>query len=200
MCRSRRGRRFCESRYSLSVQAGRSLRGLKRAWRVAGLRGRRLRPARLCEPQEHSPFILGHSLRSISALRIRGLRADRCHGELAIRSRPKIKPKAQLIVQPNPPPQPSPMLGLARRENRIRFSRPKNKHSPKLVPVLRPVSASLRLRCRSATAVARGNSCRIGRMPTGRICPLKRAGDGVFAQNRVFRAPWEILSKHASAF
>ncbi len=35
-------------------------------------------------------------------------------------------------------------------------------HSPKLAPVLRPVSASLRLRFRSATAVARGNSCRIG--------------------------------------
>ena len=33
--------------------AGRSLRGLKRAWRVAGLRGGRLRPARLCEPQLH---------------------------------------------------------------------------------------------------------------------------------------------------
>ncbi len=108
----------------------------------------------------------------------------------------------KLSQQFNPKQSPphSPMLGLARRENRIRFSRPKNKHSPKLVPVLRPVSASLRLRCRSATAVARGNSCRIGRMPTGRICPLKRAGDGVFAQNRVFRAPWEILSKHASAF
>ncbi|WP_304708524.1 hypothetical protein, partial [uncultured Rikenella sp.] len=40
----------------------------------------------------------------------------------------------------------SPMLGLARRENRNRFSRPKNSHSP----ILRPVCASLRLRFRSA--------------------------------------------------
>ena len=77
MRRSRRGRRFSESRYSLFVKAGRSLRGPKQAWRVAGLRGRRLRPARLCAPQEHSPFIHGHSRRSISALRIQGLRADR---------------------------------------------------------------------------------------------------------------------------
>ncbi len=53
-------------------------------------------------------------------------------------------------------PKPSPMLGPARRENRNRFSRPKNEHAPKLALVLRPMSASLRLRCRSATfAVAR---------------------------------------------
>ncbi len=74
-------------------------------------------------------------------------------------------------------PNPSPVLGPARLENRLRFSSPKNKHSPthgpKQSPVLRPVSASLRLRFRSATfTVARGNSCRIGRAPTGRICPL----------------------------
>ncbi len=72
-------------------------------------------------------------------------------------------------------------------------------HSPELVPKHCPVSTSLRLRFRSATfSVARGNSCRIGRAPTGRICPLKRAGDGVFAQNRVFRAPCAIhpLSAH----
>ncbi|WP_304471414.1 hypothetical protein, partial [uncultured Rikenella sp.] len=41
-----------------------------------------------------------------------------------------------------------------RRENRNRFSRPKNRHSPKhdpkLAPVLYPVCASLRLRYRSA--------------------------------------------------
>ncbi len=44
----------------------------------------------------------------------------------------------------------SPLLGPARRENQLRFSRLKNKHSPKLAPVLRTVSASLRLRFRSA--------------------------------------------------
>ncbi|WP_300601360.1 hypothetical protein, partial [uncultured Rikenella sp.] len=43
------------------------------------------------------------------------------------------------------------MLGPARRENRNRFSRPKNKYSP----VFRPVSASLRLRLRSAAFSAR---------------------------------------------
>ena len=42
--------------------------------------------------------------------------------------------------------------GPARQENRLRFSRPKNEHGPKLVPVLRLVCASLRLRFRSAAA------------------------------------------------
>ena len=134
--RPRRGRRFREeSRYSLSVLTVRrqqrcnetqpSLRkcncfsGLKpagpTATLVAGLRCGRLRPARLCESQKHSPT----------------------HG-----------PKHCLTANP--------ILGLAWRENRSRFSRPKNSHSPKPSPVLRPVSASLRLRCRSAAfAVAR---------------------------------------------
>ena len=83
-------------------------------------------------------------------------------------------------------------LGPMRWENRIRFSHPKNKHGPKLAPILRPVSASLRLRWRRSALeswaclllnVARGNSYRIGRVPTGRICPLKRAGDGIFARS-----------------
>ncbi len=43
-------------------------------------------------------------------------------------------------------------LGPARLENQLRFSSPKNSHSPKHSPVLRPVSASLRLRFRSAGA------------------------------------------------
>ncbi len=100
-------------------------------------------------------------------------------------------------------------LSPTRRENRSRFSRPKNSRSPKHSPVLRPVSASLRLRFRSAGAarhakdervltVARGNSCRIGQVPTDRICPFRRAGDGFHTP--FDRAPWEILSKHASAF
>ncbi len=42
--------------------------------------------------------------RSISALRIRGLRADRCHGNLAICSRLKAWPR----VQPNSPPKSKP--------------------------------------------------------------------------------------------
>ena len=49
----------------------------------------------------------------------------------------------------------SPMPGPARRENRNRFSRLKNRHGPKHGPVLRSVSASLRLRFRSAAFSAR---------------------------------------------
>ena len=68
-------------------------------------------------------------------------------------------------------------------------------HRPKFAPVLRPVSASLRLRYRSAAfAVARGNSCRIGSPPTGRICHLKRAGDGIFVSgSNFFRAPARFI-------
>ncbi len=86
-------------------------------------------------------------------------------------------------------PNPSLMLGPARRENRSRFSRLKNSRSPKQSPILRPVSASLRLRFRSAAlVVARGNSCRIGRVPTGRICPLSGRATNVCAKF-VVRAP-----------
>ncbi len=59
-------------------------------------------------------------------------------------------PKPGQQLSPIHCPNLRPMLGPARRENRFRFSRPKNSRSPKLAPVLRPVSASLRLRCRFA--------------------------------------------------
>ncbi len=88
--------------------------------------------------------------------------------------------------------RPSPPSGFAAGRQGRRFGEPHyslsaqssaKKHSP----ILRPVSASLRLRFRSATfSVARGNSCRIGRVPTGRICPLWRAGDGFFVGEQVF--------------
>ena len=82
------------------------------------------------------------------------------------------------------------MLGLARRENRIRFSRPKNKHSPKLAPVLCPVSASLRLRLRSAAfAVARWDFILI-------LLTAKRVKSLIYAGGRrIFRAPWGNLVK-----
>ena len=55
------------ARYLLSVQAGQSLRGLKRAWRVTSLRGGRLRPARPKGSQK-----LGPKRRPVSAsLRLR---------------------------------------------------------------------------------------------------------------------------------
>ncbi len=64
---------------------------------------------RFGEPQKHGQFVFGRSQRrtkterkrSISALRIRGLRADRCHRDLATRSHPKFQPKAR----PNSPPR-----------------------------------------------------------------------------------------------
>ncbi len=56
-------------------------------------------------------------------------------------------PQARRLCEPQKLSQ---QLGPARRENRLRFSRLKNRHSPKHSPVLCPVSASLRLRFRSA--------------------------------------------------
>ena len=67
----RQGRRFGEPRYSLSVQAGRSLRGLKRALRVAGLPWGGVRPARLCESQEHSPKLAPVPCPVSASLRLR---------------------------------------------------------------------------------------------------------------------------------
>ena len=73
-------------------------------------------------------------------------------------TRPAVRRTALLALGPKPVKRfspihrlnPNPMLGPARRENRLRFSRPKNRHNPKHSPVLRPVPASLRLRFRSA--------------------------------------------------
>ena len=65
-------------------------------------------------------------------------------------------PKGSQEHYPKPSPTHSPnlipMLGPAQHENRFRFSCPKNNRSPKPSPILRPVSASLRLRLRSAAA------------------------------------------------
>ena len=54
-CATLKGRRSnaFSVKFSLVARSGRSLRGPK-ATLVAGLRDRRLRPARLCEPQKHS--------------------------------------------------------------------------------------------------------------------------------------------------
>ncbi len=55
---------------------------------------------------------------------------------------------------------------------------PKEQAQPKALPRVRLTAAPLSLR---HIPVARGNSCRIGPEPTGRICHLRRAGDGFHA-------------------
>ncbi|WP_300601882.1 hypothetical protein, partial [uncultured Rikenella sp.] len=58
--------------------------------------------------------------------------------------------------------------------------------SPKFAPVLGPVSAPLRLRCRSAAAVARWDFISI-LLTAKRVKSLfKRAGDGFFAHHSFF--------------
>ena len=78
----------------------------------------------------------------------RGVAAN-CAAQRAAKARTNARPPAQL----NSPPkfQPKARPDAARLENRSRFSSPKNRHVPKLAPTLGPVSASLRLRLRSAT-------------------------------------------------
>ncbi len=75
--------------------------------------------------------------------------------DASLRPRTAILRIALLALGPNSSPKLVPMLSPTRQENRLRFSRLKNKHSPKLAPVLRPVSASLRLRLRSAAFLRR---------------------------------------------
>ncbi len=176
MRRPRRVARFLsEPRYSLSTYSSSPpAESSNELRRVAALPLPGRRTARIKEPQKHDQEL--SPILSCSACRLGDKAGD---------------PKGSQEHCPSPrhlPRQNSrPILGPARRENRFRFSRLKNRHGPKLAPVLRPVSASLRLRCRSAAfSVARGNSCRIGRVPTGRICPLKRAGDGVFGRVDLF--------------
>ena len=107
--------------------------------------------------QEHNPFVLGAPPRAANA---------------SPSPRTAILRIALLALAPK--------LGPARRENRFRFSRPKNRHSPKLDPVLRPVSASLRLRYRSAGAARHPKD--------GRATEFSHTVE-------FFRAPGEILSK-----
>ncbi len=93
-----------EQRLSCQVQPCRPI-GSKpagpKATPVASLRCGRLRPARLCEPQKLSPFVFGRSqrrtnIKAEAASKRRcasppypGVRADRYHGKLAVRSPPK---------------------------------------------------------------------------------------------------------------
>ncbi len=124
---------------------------------------------------------------SLSAPKLSSTRPN-SWGRQAAASGPGIEdapPQARRFYEPqkhgqqfslNRSPEPSPMLGSTRRENRKRFSRLKNRHCPKLAPILRPVSASLRLRFRSATffaRLARGSSFE----PDGTALRGRRPGD-----------------------
>ncbi len=86
-----------------------------------------------------------------------------------------LAPKPGKRLSPIYRPNPSPMLGPARCENRNRFSHPKNSRSPKHC---RAVPLSLR-RCRSA--------------------PERWASDGIFAHGRVFPRACAIHSISAHA-
>ncbi len=89
-------------------------------------------------------------------------------------------PQARRLCEPQKLSQ---QLGPVRRENRNRFSRLKNRYSPKLDPVLRPVSVSLRFRYRSATFCRRPLGFHLIFANAKRAKSLfKRAGDGVFAR------------------
>ncbi len=167
--RPRRGRRFWESRYSLSPQSF---------------------------PQS-APILWG------SGCGVRpGHRRCPAAGPAALRAA-----KAQPMIQPQS--KPHARLGAAGKPFSV-FP-PEEQAQPKVRPSSRPcvspTAAPLSLRrCRSALErwvylllnVARGNSCRIGQVPTGRICPLSGRATGfsraplgvarVFGYRRVLRS------------
>ena len=132
--------------------------------------------------QEHGQFVFGRSQRrtnteherSISALRIRGLRADRYHGASATRFQPKAKPRVRLTAAP---------LSLRRCRSALERWQPiplffVRAPLGNLIKTHRCILTISLLRRGARFSVARGNSCRIGSPPIGRICPLTRAGDG----------------------
>ena len=168
--------------------------------------------AEACEPQGFNsiyllPVVFGLSPIRFSFRRVGALAATGPATRWIAKAMPKARPKVQsnsvgfglrapgVGRRPSAqarrfyePQKHSQQLGLARRENRFRFSRPKNSRSPKHSPVLRPVSASLRLRCRSAAfAVARWDFISILLTAKRVKSPFRRAGDG-FLHEIVFFA------------
>ncbi len=115
-----------------------------------GRQGRR--PFRVARARPiHRPFWEVHPRRASPApLMRRYARGRRFLWNRAIRSRPIAVHRWRRTARLCEPQKLGQRRGPAQRENRSRFSRPKNKQSPKPSPVLRPVSASLRLRFRSA--------------------------------------------------
>ena len=118
------------------------------------------RTARLSESQEHGPF-LGVTTTSFTAP--------------VLSNSSSARPPRAANASPSPRtaiPSGIALLALALNS------------SPKLAPILRPVSASLRLRCRSAAfAVARWDFISI-LLTANRVKSLfKRAGDGIFARS-----------------
>ncbi len=132
---------------------------------AAGRQGRRFD-----EPQKHSQFVFGRSQRRTN-IKAEAASKRRCasppHPGAA--GRPLTRGlsyslSAQSMTNkfsPTHRPQSKPHARPARLENRNRFSSLKNNRSPKLAPVLRPVSASLRLRCRSAGAARHAKTGRV---------------------------------------
>ncbi len=118
------------------------------------------RTARLSESQEHGPF-LGVTTTSFTAP--------------VLSNSSSARPPRAANASPSPRtaiPSGIALLALALNS------------SPKLAPILRPVSASLRLRCRSAAfAVARWDFISILLTANRVKSPFKRAGDGIFARS-----------------
>ncbi len=138
-----------------------------------------------------------------------GLRAPRVGRRPSAQARRFYEPQKHNLFARGPKlnkkhhPIHSPLLGPARLENRFRFSSLKNNRSPKFAPILRPVSASLRLRCRSATFSSPAAILGISRAPAGRICPLRRAGDGFCVRSSFSRAlgnPVKTCQQHFDDF
>ena len=157
----------------------------QRAWRVTALRRGWLRPARLCEPQLHHPI-----LRSSSSARPPRAANASPSPRTAIPLGIALFALSSSGRSLRGPKRASRVAGL--RGGRLRPARlyEPQEHSPKLAPVLRPVSASLRLRFRSATfAVARWDFISI-LLTAKRVKSLfTRAGDRTLRGSSFFARP-----------
>ncbi len=151
-----------------------------------------VRPARLCEPQRLGPVLHPNSVefgprapgvgRRPSAQARRPLRSQEHSPFTVLRNSSSARPPRAAKASPSPRtaiPHGIALLALS--------PKPSQKQSPKHAPVFRPVSASLRLRCRSATfSVARWDFISI-LLTAKRVKSLfTRADDGVFVSGQVF--------------
>ncbi len=184
----------------------RSQRGRNEHREIAALRRGWLRPGRFFEPQEFGPFVSFklfaasgecNELRRVAVRRVGWRRTARLcesqeHGLFVFgrsQRRTNIKAEAASKRRRASPPHPGAAGRPLTREPSYSLSpQIPARAQPKACPSSPPVSASLRLRFRSAAAVARWDFILI-LLTAKRVKSLfKRAGDGFFMQGQSFFA------------
>ena len=163
MRRPRRGRRFLtKSRYSLLVKAGRRQRRRNELRRVAARRRGWRRTARLCESQKLAQALpVYHHILSGSAYRPFGSQEQYTIHRPIPQDSSSVQADEACGAHSNVSCGPPRSEALARATRWVAEARPtvQPNSRPKVLPRVSLTAAPLSL-------------CRIGRVPTGRICPL----------------------------